>query len=134
MKPRSNRRRKRCWRACKAGKPSPGLPREFSEDERSAPAGGELGWVSPARARETLGLELANVPDNKPVLLKSRWGWHLVEASPLKKGSIPSYEEALPALRNAAQSLRKAQAVGLYMEGLFEEAHLRSRIKNKPDR
>ena len=36
-----------------------------------------------------------------------------VEASPLKKGSIPSYEEALPALRKAAQSLRKAQAVGL---------------------
>ena len=89
---------------------------------------------APPAARETLGLELANVPDNKPVLLKSRWGWHLVEASPLKKGSIPSYEEALPALRNAAQSLRKAQAVGLYMEGLFEEAHLRSRIKNKRDR
>lgn len=117
-----------------AGEAFSRLAREFSEDERSAPAGGELGWVSPSRAKETLGMDLATVPDNKPVLLKSRWGWHLVEASPLKKGTIPSYEKALPALRNAAQSLRKAQAVKLYMDGLFEEAHLRNRIKNKQDR
>lgn len=110
------------------------LAREFSEDERSAPAGGELGWVNPARAAETLGLDLAGVPDDKPVLIKSRWGWHIVEASPVKKGAIPSYEEALPALKNAAQSLRKAQAVGLYMDGLLEEGHLRNRIKNKQDR
>ena len=47
---------------------------------------------------------------------------------------MPSYEEALPALRDAARSLRKAQAVGLYMDGLFEEAHLRNRIKNKQGR
>ncbi len=118
----------------KAGESFSRLAREFSEDERSAPAGGELGWISPARAKETLGLALADVPDNRPVLLKSRWGWHLVEASPVKKGKTPSYEEALPALRDAARSLRKAQAVGLYMDGLFEEAHLRNRIKNKQGR
>ena len=118
----------------KAGESFSRLAREFSEDERSAPAGGELGWISPARAKETLGLALADVPDNRPVLLKSRWGWHLVEASPVKKGKMPSYEEALPALRDAARSLRKAQAVGLYMDGLFEEAHLRNRIKNKQGR
>ena len=118
----------------KAGESFSRLAREFSEDERSAPAGGELGWISPARAKETLGLALADVPDNRPVLLKSRWGWHLVEASPVKKGKTPSYEEALPALRDAARSLRKAQAVGLYMDGLFEEAHLRHRIKNKQGR
>ena len=98
----------------KAGESFSRLAREFSEDERSAPAGGELGWINPARAKETLGLALADVPDDKPVLLKSRWGWHLVEASPVKKGKTPSYEEALPALRDATRSLRKAQAVGLY--------------------
>ena len=54
-----------------------------------------------------------------------------MEASPLKKGRVPSYEEVLPALRNAAQSLRRAQATGLYMDGLIEEAHLKNRIKNK---
>ena len=118
----------------KAGESFSRLAREFSEDERSAPTGGELGWISPARAKETLGLALADVPDNRPVLLKSRWGWHLVEASPVKKGKMPSYEEALPALRDAARSLRKAQAVGLYMDGVFEEAHLRNRIKNKQGR
>ena len=74
----------------KAGESFSRLAREFSEDERSAPAGGELGWISPARAKETLGLALADVPDNRPVLLKSRWGWHLVEASPVKKGKTPS--------------------------------------------
>ena len=58
----------------KAGESFSRLAREFSEDERSAPAGGELGWISPARAKETLGLALADVPDNRPVLLKSRWG------------------------------------------------------------
>ena len=116
----------------KAGESFSRLAREFSEDERSAPAGGELGWINPARAKETLGL--ADVPDDKPALLKSRWGWHLVEASPVKKGKTPSYEEALPALRDATRSLRKAQAVGLYMDGLFEEAHLRNRIKNKQGR
>ena len=93
-----------------------------------------VAYGNPARAKETLGLALADVPDDKPALLKSRWGWHLVEASPVKKGKTPSYEEALPALRDAARSLRKAQAVGLYMDGLFEEAHLRNRIKNKQGR
>lgn len=114
-----------------SGEPFVRLAKEFSEDERSAHGGGELGWINPEHAANTLNLNLASVPDNKPVLVKSKWGWHIIEASPLKKGSIPSYEQALPALRNAAQSLRKAQAVGLYMDGLFEEAHLKRRIRNK---
>lgn len=109
------------------------LAKEASEDERTARTGGDLGWINPDRAAETLGLDIASLPDNRPVLLKSRWGWHIMEASPLKKGAVPSYEEALPALKNASRSLRKAQAVGLYMDGLFEEAHLKRRIQNKQD-
>lgn len=107
------------------------LAKEFSEDERSACSGGELGWINPAKAQKILGLNLTNIIDNKPVLVKSNWGWHLIEASPVKKGKIPTYEEALPALKNAARNLRKSQAIGLYMDSLFEDAHLKSRIKNK---
>ena len=47
----------------KAGESFSRLAREFSEDERAAPAGGERGWINPARAKETLGLALADVPD-----------------------------------------------------------------------
>lgn len=115
----------------RAGEPFARLAKDFSEDERSAPAGGDLGWINPARARETLDLNLTSLPANQPMLLKSKWGWHIVEASPVKKGHVPSYDEALPALKNAVQSLRKAQAVGLYMDNLFEEAHLKNRIKLK---
>ena len=52
--------------------------------------------------------------------------WVLFSHIPVSYTHLDVYKRQLPALRNAAQSLRKAQAVGLYMEGLFEEAHLRS--------
>lgn len=105
------------------------LAKDYSEDERSALKGGNLGWINPARAAETLKLDISALPDNVPTLLQSAWGWHVIVASPVKKGRIPTYEEALPTLRKAAQSLRQSQAVGLYMDGLFEEGHLKNRIK-----
>lgn len=118
----------------KAGESFSRLAREFSEDERSAPAGGELGWISPARAKETWVWRWQTFRTTGRYFSKAGGGGTLWKHPLLKKGKTPSYEEALPALRDAARSLRKAQAVGLYMDGLFEEAHLRNRIKNKQGR
>lgn len=109
------------------------LAKKFSNDERTAVQGGNLGWISPARAKETLNLDITALPNDTPVLVKSNWGWHIVKASPVKKGRIPSYEEARPSLKTAAQNLRKVQAIDLYMDGLFEEGHLKNRIKIKKD-
>ncbi len=112
-----------------AGESFERLAKTHSEDAQSASKGGVLGRINPANALEASGLDLSTLPDNTPTLMKGKWGWHIVSAGPLEQGIIPTYEQARPALKNAARNLRKNQAIGLYMDGLFEEAHLKSRIK-----
>lgn len=48
MKPRSNRRRKRCWRDCKMGKPSPGSPGNSVKTSVPRPQAGNLAGSAPS--------------------------------------------------------------------------------------
>ncbi len=105
------------------------LAADASEDARSAPRGGDLGMISPAAAKSEAGLDIAALPNDTPTLLKGKWGWHIVSAGPLKEGRLLSYEEAEPTLRTATRNLRKNIAVQLYLDDLFEDAHLKQRIR-----
>ncbi len=113
----------------KAGTPFSQLATDASEDARSAPNGGDLGLISPSAAKEAAGMDIATLPNDTPTLLKGKWGWHIVSAGPLKEGRILSFEEAEPMLRIATRNLRKNIAIQLYMDDLFEDAHLKQRIK-----
>lgn len=121
-------------RRLEAGEAFASLAREFSEDLRSAHEGGHLGFINPLTAKNTLGLDLSSIPANTPTIAKSNWGYHIILASSLKEGSIPTYEQAKPQLKSALHSIRKAKAVSLYMDSVLEEAHLRSRVKHAKTR
>lgn len=109
------------------------LARAFSEDERSRTAGGRLGLVfdSPRRPLPELPLfDIKAVPENTPVLLRSRWGWHLIKASPIIPSRVPSLDEIEPSLRSAILSARQELATRIHFNTLLREGFFKKTIRN----
>ncbi len=69
---------------------------EFSEDQGSAPAGGDLGWVETGvmvKAFENAMYELnMDAPISEPV--QTGFGWHVIQLSEVRESTGMSFEEA----------------------------------------
>lgn len=77
-----------------AGEPFAGLATRFSEDARSRPMGGDLGWVSPARMPADIMAALAQQTLGKPgAPVRSRLGWHIFLVWERRASRIPALEE-----------------------------------------
>lgn len=77
-----------------AGEDFAGLATRFSEDARSRPLGGDLGWVSPARMPADIMAALAQQTLGKPgAPVLSRLGWHIFLVRGRRASRIPALEE-----------------------------------------
>jgi peptidyl-prolyl cis-trans isomerase D len=83
-----------------AGEEFAGLAREFSEDQGSAPGGGDLDWIEPGfmvEAFENALYELSmEAPVSEPV--QTGFGWHIIELRDIRPAEGMSFEEARPTL------------------------------------
>lgn len=109
------------------------LARIESEDERSAPKGGLLGrlYDTPRRPLADLPLfDLERLPVEKPTLLRSRWGIHLVKAGSLVPSRQPTIEECMESFRTAVLSSQAELAVRTYFDTLVRQGFFKKTIKN----
>ncbi len=105
-----------------AGADFTSMAREHSEDAATAAKGGSLGIIyeglrMPLPELSLFGSEA--IASDKPVLLQSQWGWHILLASPLRASHIPELSVVEPSLRSALISARRAWAVDAYFESSF---------------
>lgn len=113
----------------KAGTPFSDLAKKISRDPRSAPQGGQLGTITDDRKLPGGLLEIIfNLPDNTPVLEQSPLGYHIFLAGQVTPIALPPYEELKPSLRNALVSLRKQEAIDLYLKHIKAEARVKNLI------
>ncbi len=116
----------------KAGADFAELARSRSEDQRSAPNGGELGMVyndgnSPLAELPIFGEQA--IPADTPTLVESRWGWHILVAGPLIPSHIPTADECRESLRSAIRSAQRGIAVDAYFDAALDEARHKKRIR-----
>ena len=90
----------------RSGKSSFPAAASHSEDLRSAPLGGDLGWIDRNHLPAEFTRAVFDLPAGKPQLVRSRLGWHLVEVIEHRAAQPRSFESAeaeiLPALTAAA--------------------------------
>ncbi len=104
------------------------LAQQFSEDETSGPRGGMLGTITYNQGHNWNGINFFSLPDDKPVVVESKLGWHIFIANPPLPERVASLEEAKETIRTAMISIRRNKAVSLYADQLRNEAHEGNRI------
>ena len=114
-----------------AGEPFADVAKECSEDERSAPKGGDLGTLYDDG---TLPLEELNLfgetplAAGTPTLVQSRWGWHIVLAGPVTAAYTPSLDECRDSLRSAIESAQREIAADAYFNAALKEGRAKKHI------
>lgn len=115
-----------------AGEDFAGLARQHSQDERSAPQGGDLGIIYDTPHRPLPELPLfgeGSIPSHQPVLAQSRWGWHILLAGELSPERPLPLEECRESLRTALISAQREFAVRSYFREGLREGFQQHRIK-----
>ncbi len=95
------------------------LARERSEDERSAPLGGVLGFMADDDKNPLPELPLFGdnaIPANTPTLARSKWGWHILLAGDIQPARVPTFEDVRASLASALGCARREQSLRDYLE------------------
>lgn len=86
------------------------LAATLSEDLDSMDAAGALGWMTRARLPEDFGAAVFDLPLNRPTLVRSRLGWHLVEVTGRQGATPRAFEQAAPEIRAALEAAKRRAA------------------------
>lgn len=116
----------------RAGEDFATLARQHSQDERSAPRGGELGVIYDTPHRPLPELPLFGegaIPSHQPVLAQSRWGWHILLAGDISPERPLQLEECRESLRTALISAQRELAARSYFREGLREGFQQHRIK-----
>ena len=107
------------------------VARECSEDERSAPKGGDLGTLYDDGSVPLDELALfgdSPLEPGVPTLVQSRWGWHIVQAGPITPAYTPSLDECRDSLRSAIESAQRELATDAYFNTALKEGRAKKHI------
>lgn len=83
----------------------------FSEDPRSASAGGELGWISQDDLPKGMEIQLGDLGLNQAHLLKSSLGWHLLEVLEISPAEVSPFSELAPQIQAALAVQERREAL-----------------------
>lgn len=107
------------------------LAREASEDDRSAPNGGNLDIIHDNGTfplPELMIFDATALPAGTPTLAQSRWGWHILLAGPITPAYTPSLDECRESLRTAIISAQRELGVNGWFKGAIKEGFKQKRI------
>lgn len=94
------------------------LAREISEDEATKNVGGSLGWMSRGRLPADFEAPVFALPVNKPALVRTRLGWHLLEVTGRKPPEARNFEQSKPEVLAALRTMKRERALEDYRETL----------------
>ena len=92
--------------------------------------GGDLGWIGPDDCAPELAKELFHQSHHQgsvgihPMLVHSRFGFHIVEVLERRAGTLPAYEEVQERIARLLAMQSRARALHQYMSLLAGEAEL----------
>ncbi len=105
---------------------------EYSEDLRSAPAGGELGTIRNDDRRPLAELPLfgsAALPADTLILMQSRWGWHILQLGAIQPARSLTLDECRDSIESALISAQREIAIDTYFTTGVREGIRRQSIK-----
>ncbi len=101
----------------------PALCKQLSEDYASKENGGDLGWMSKARLPIDFGEAAFAMGNDKPALVRTKLGWHILQITDRKPAEPRSLEETKAEITAALTTAKRHQAVNDFRSALrrFEE-------------
>ncbi|MES2923047.1 MAG: peptidylprolyl isomerase [Verrucomicrobiota bacterium] len=90
----------------------PTLAKELSEDPATKDNGGSLGWMTRDRLPADFAAPVFSLEPNKPTLVRTKLGWHLVEVTSRKSGEPRTFEQAKPEILAALEAIKRREATG----------------------
>lgn len=87
------------------------LAKELSEDPASRDNGGSLGWMTRDRLPADFAAPVFSLETNKPTLVRTKLGWHLVEVTAQKPAESRTFEQAKPEIVSALEAVKRQKAV-----------------------
>jgi parvulin-like peptidyl-prolyl isomerase len=88
----------------------PTLAKELSEDPATKESGGALGWMTSDRLPADFAAPVFSLETNKPALVRTKLGWHLVEVTARKAAEPRTFEQARPEILAALEAIKRRQA------------------------
>ncbi|HEY1120888.1 MAG TPA: peptidylprolyl isomerase [Haloferula sp.] len=93
---------------------------ELSEDPRSKSDGGKLGWMTRDRLPADFAAPVFALPLNRPTLVRTKLGWHLVEVTARKPSEPRNFDEAKADVTAALETVKRRDAVRDFRKTLRE--------------
>ncbi len=87
------------------------LANEISQDSATKDSGGGLGWMTRDRLPADFGAPVFSLETNKPTLVRTRLGWHLVEVTGRKPAEPRTFEQAKPEILAALEAIKRRLAI-----------------------
>jgi len=94
------------------------LARELSEDPATSESGGALGWMTRERLPADFATPVFALELNKPTLVQSHLGWHLVEVTGRKPVQPRTFDQAKPEINAALEAIKRQSAVNEFRAAL----------------
>jgi parvulin-like peptidyl-prolyl isomerase len=94
------------------------LALELSHDPATKDQGGNLGWMTRERLPSDFSAEVFALPLNKPSLIRTRIGWHLVEVTGRKPSEPRTFEEVKPEVIAALEAVKRREAATEFRNAL----------------
>jgi parvulin-like peptidyl-prolyl isomerase len=94
------------------------LAAQLSEDPATKDKGGALGWMTRERLPADFAAAVFALPSNKPALVRTRLGWHLVEVTGRKPAGPRAFDDAREEVIAALQAVKRRQAAADFRKAL----------------
>ena len=100
------------------------LAKELSEDYATKEKGGDLGWMGKARLPADFGEAAFSMENDKPALVRTKLGWHILHVTDRKPAETRTLEDAKAEITAALAAAKRHQAVNDFRSALrLHEAH-----------
>lgn len=94
------------------------LAKELSDDPASKENGGNLGWMSQSRLPADFAVPVFALELNKPSLVRTKLGWHLVEVTARKPAEPRGFDQAKDEITAALETAKRDKAVEDFKKSL----------------